>query len=61
MLETHFGWTSTSSDWDRIHALIDPISAGLPRLIRGYNPHFKESDLCLDDPDYTLKIPCFNP
>ncbi len=62
MLETHFGWASARSDWERIHALIDPVSAGLPQLIREYNHHFpRGSDLCLEDPDQKLAIPCFDP
>jgi hypothetical protein len=62
LLETHFGWTSTSSDWNRIHALIDPACAGLPRLIREYNYHFpRGTHLRLEDPDHMLGVPCFDP
>lgn len=61
ILETYFGWASARSDWERIHALIDPVSAGLPRLIREYNHHFpRGSDVRLEDPDQMLTIPCFN-
>jgi hypothetical protein len=50
------------SDWERIHALIDPTCAGLPRLIQQYNESFpRGSDVRLEDPDYTLAIPCFKP
>jgi hypothetical protein len=60
ILETHFDWASVYSDWDRIHALIDPICAGLPRLIREYNQQFPlVSASRLKDPDHTLEIPCF--
>jgi hypothetical protein len=62
ILETYFGWASAHSDWERIHALIDPVHAGLPRLIREYNQHLpRESGMRLDDPDHKLAIPCFNP
>jgi hypothetical protein len=62
VLETYFGGTSARSDWERIHALIDPTCAGLPRLIREYNEHLpRESDIRLEDPDHTLAIPRFNP
>jgi hypothetical protein len=62
LLETHFDGFSARSDWERIHALIDPTCGGLPRLIREYNQHFpRESNVRLDDPDHTLTIPCFTP
>jgi hypothetical protein len=62
ILETHFGWASARSDWERIHALIDPRCAGLSQLIRDYNNHLpRGSDVRLDDPDRKLKIPHFNP
>ena len=56
-------WCATfRSDWERIHALIDPACAGLPRLIREYNQSFPgESRARLEDPDHALAIPCFNP
>jgi hypothetical protein len=59
-LDTYFGEGSTSSEWKRIQVLIDPTRGGLPGLIREYNarcPH--GSDGCLEDPDQTLAIPCF--
>jgi hypothetical protein len=60
LLETHFDGVSTRSDWDRIHALIDPTCAGLPRLIREYNEGFpRGSDVRLEDPDHRLAVPCF--
>jgi hypothetical protein len=62
LLETHFGGASPNSDWDRIHALIDPACAGLPWLIREYNARFPaQSALRLEDPDHMLEIPCFAP
>jgi hypothetical protein len=62
LLETHFDGVSTRSDWERIHALIDPTCAGLPRLIREYNGGFPgESSARLEDPDHALEVPCFNP
>jgi hypothetical protein len=61
VLETHFGWASERSDWERIHALINPICAGLPRLIRDYNNNFpKGSAVRLDDPDHRLRVPRFD-
>jgi hypothetical protein len=60
ILETHFDGVCGQSDWDRIHALVDPGCAGLPRLIREYNESFpRGSTARLDDPDHTLTIPCF--
>jgi hypothetical protein len=60
ILETHFDGASPRSDWDRIHALIDPTCAGLPRLIREYNENFQRgSHQRLEDPDDNLAIPCF--
>jgi hypothetical protein len=62
ILETHFDGVSGRSDWDQIHALIDPTCAGLPQLIREYNDSFpKGSAARFEDPDHTLAIPCFNP
>jgi hypothetical protein len=62
VLETHFDGVSTRSDWERVHALIDPACAGLPRLIREYNESFsRQSSARLDDPDDALEIPCFPP
>jgi hypothetical protein len=62
LLETHFDGVFTRSDWERIHALIDPTCAGLPRLIREYNESFPgESSARLRDPDHALEVPCFNP
>jgi hypothetical protein len=60
ILETYFDWLSARTDWERIHALIDPSCAGLPRLIREYNNSFpRDSELRLEDPEYKLEIPCF--
>ena len=62
ILETYFAESSRRSDWEQIHALIDPACAGLPRLIREYNEYLpRESDRRLEDPDHTLAIPRFNP
>jgi hypothetical protein len=62
LLETHFDGVSKRSDWERIHALIDPACAGLTRLVREYNENFpEESNARLEDPDQALEIPCFNP
>jgi hypothetical protein len=62
ILESHFDGAGGRSDWDRIHALIDPACAGLPRLIREYNENFpRGSTARLTDPDRTLAIPCFAP
>jgi hypothetical protein len=62
ILETYFAGASARSDWDRIHALIDPSCAGLPRLIREYNARLpRESGIRLEDTDHTLAIPRFNP
>jgi hypothetical protein len=61
ILETYFDWPSAQSDWDRVHALIDPTCVGLPQLIREYNHHFPQgSDMRLEDLDRKLQIPCFN-
>jgi hypothetical protein len=61
ILETYFDGVSGRSDWQRIHALIDPTCAGLLRLIDEYNQNFpRESDVRLKDPDHALAIPCFN-
>jgi hypothetical protein len=40
LLATYFARASVYSDWDRIHALINPTDAGFPRLIREYNQPF---------------------
>jgi hypothetical protein len=62
LLETHFDGVSKRSDWERIHALIDPACAWLPRLVREYNENFpEESSARLEDPDQALEIPCFSP
>jgi hypothetical protein len=62
LLETHFAGVYKRSDWERIHALIDPACAGLTRLVREYNENFpEESSARLEDPDQALEIPCFNP
>jgi hypothetical protein len=62
LLETHFDGGSTRSEWERIHALVDPACAGLPRLVREYNASFPgESCVRLEDPDHMLAIPCFDP
>jgi hypothetical protein len=62
LLETHFDGVSPRSDWERIHALIDPTCVGLPRLIREYNEGFPgESCARFPDPDHALEVPCFNP
>jgi hypothetical protein len=58
ILETYFAATSASSDWDRIHALIDPTCAGIARLIREYNGNFSaQSGLRLEDPHHKLELP----
>jgi hypothetical protein len=62
ILETYFAGDSVRSDWERIHALIDPTCAGLARLIREYNEHLpRGSGIRFEDPDHTLAIPYFNP
>jgi hypothetical protein len=61
ILESHFDRASVRSDWERIHALIDPSCAGLPRLVREYNESFpRGSNARLEDPDHMLAIPCFH-
>lgn len=61
ILEAFFDAASPFSDWERIHALIDPTCAGLARLIREYNEYLPRSSReCLEDPDLSLAIPCFN-
>ena len=45
LLETHFDGASTRSDWERIHALINPACVGLPRLVREYNASFPRESL----------------
>ena len=62
LLDTHFGRASARSDVDRIHALINPVNAGLPRLIREYNaPLPLRSARRLAEPDAVLAIPRFAP
>jgi len=62
LLETHFDRASARSDWDRIHALINPGNAGPPRLIREYNvPLPPGSARRLAEPDTLLAIPHFAP
>jgi hypothetical protein len=60
MLSTYFDEVPARSDWERIHALIDPTCAGLARLIREYNESLPGgSDARLADPEDALMIPCF--
>jgi hypothetical protein len=60
ILETHFDEASPCTDWERMHALIDPDCAGLPRLVREYNENFpRGSQERLEEPDDNLVIPCF--
>jgi hypothetical protein len=62
MRDSHFDQASARSEWDRIHALIDPAGGGLPRLIREYNRQFpRGSARRLEDPDAVLAIPSFHP
>jgi hypothetical protein len=62
LLETHFGRVSACSDWDRIHALMNPVDAGLPRLIREYNEALPAgSARRFAEPDALLAIPRFAP
>jgi hypothetical protein len=62
ILETYFAGASARSDWDQIHALIDPTCAGLSRLIHEYNESLlRGSQARLEDPDDNLAIPCFTP
>jgi hypothetical protein len=62
LLDTHFGRASAHSDGDRIHALINPVDAGLPRLIREYNQQFLAGHTRrLAEPDVMLAIPRFAP
>jgi hypothetical protein len=62
ILETHFGWASARSEWERIHVLIDPACAGLPRLIREFNESFPSGSVArLEDPNHKLAIPRFKP
>jgi hypothetical protein len=61
-LNTHFGAASTCSDWDRIHALINPARGGLAGLIRDYNAGLpRASAVGLADPDERLAIPDLYP
>jgi hypothetical protein len=60
LLESHFDGASPRSDWERIHALIDPTCAGLAWLIREYNANFPaQSTRRLGGPDHMLAVPCF--
>jgi hypothetical protein len=60
MRDTHSEGAPARAEWDRIHALLDPVGGGLPRLIREYNQPFPlGSPWCLADPDDMLAIPCF--
>jgi hypothetical protein len=62
LLETHFDQASAYSNADRIHALINPADAGLPRLIREYNQQFLPGHTQrLPEPDTMLAIPRFAP
>mgnify|MGYP003288391935 CR=1 FL=1 len=62
VLETHFERASVYSEWDRIHALIDPTCGGLPRLVREYNDGLpRESAVRLEDPEHVMEVPCFHP
>jgi hypothetical protein len=62
MRDTHFDGAPSRFDWDRIHALLEPASAGLPRLIRDYNQQLPtRSARRLADPDDMLAIPRFLP
>jgi hypothetical protein len=62
LLATHFARDSVCSDWDRIHALINPIDAGFPRLIREYNQPFLLGDpQRLAEAATVLAIPRFGP
>jgi hypothetical protein len=62
LLETHFDQASAYSNADRIHALINPADAGLPRLIREYNQQFLPGHAQrLAEPDAMLAIPRFAP
>lgn len=62
ILETYFAGASDCSDWDRMHALIDPACGGFPRLIREYNQYFPvASGARLENPDDKLAVPCFHP
>jgi hypothetical protein len=62
LLATHFAPASVCSDWDRIHALINPTDAGFPRLIREYNQSFRAGDTQrLAEAGTMLAIPRFAP
>jgi hypothetical protein len=62
MRDSHFGAASVRSNWDRIHALIEPTGAGLPRLIREYNHQFPTgSARRLNEADRNMAIPRFAP
>jgi hypothetical protein len=52
--ESHFDGVSGASDWDRIHAVVDPACAGLPGVIHAYDGSFRrESGVRLDDLEHT--------
>jgi hypothetical protein len=60
LLDTHFAQASPRSNGDRIHALINPVDGGLPRLIREYNQAIPPgSAQRLADPYTRLAIPRF--
>jgi hypothetical protein len=62
LLATHFDRAWVCSDWDRIHALINPTNAGFPRLIREYNHPFPLGDpQRLAEAEMLLAIPRFTP
>jgi hypothetical protein len=58
ILEAYFGRSSSQSELDRIRVLIDPVHAGLPRIVREYNHGLpRQSDSRLADPDHKLRVP----
>jgi hypothetical protein len=62
MRDTHFDGAPSRSDWDRIHALLEPANGGLPRWIRDYNQQLPTGSASrLADPDDMLAIPRFLP
>jgi hypothetical protein len=62
LLATHVARASARSDWDRIHALINPTDAGFPRLIHEYNQPFLLGDpQRLAESETLLAIPCVAP
>jgi hypothetical protein len=61
-LYTHFDRTSARSDWDRTHALINPVDARLLRLSHEYSAPFPSGSAWrLAEPDAMLAIPRFAP